>query len=150
MAPAEVLLRTVVSTLDAVARCTEFAAAQSRRAGFSKARTREVELAVEEIVANICRHGYAGEPGQVELVCRHIDGDQLEFEFIDQGCPFDMLTMAESAIAPDIDQREPGGVGVRVLRALIDAATYRRDGDRNVLCVIVRSSCRLASGLTGC
>lgn len=61
-----------------------------------------------------------------------------------------MLTMSESLLALDIVQREPGGVGMRVLRALIDAANYRREGDRNVLCVIVRSPCRLAAGLTGC
>lgn len=150
MARSEIRLRTVVSTLDAVAHCTEFAAAQSRSAGFSLARTREVELAVEEIVANICRHGYAGELGEVEVVCRHIDSDQLEFEFVDRGRPFDMLTLPESAFALDIDQRDMGGVGVRVLRALIDGANYRREGDRNVLCVIVRSPCRLGAGLTGC
>ncbi len=61
-------------TIDAVARCTEFAAAQAREAGFSLARVHEIELVVEEIVANICRYSYGDQLGSVELCCGQLDG----------------------------------------------------------------------------
>ena len=64
-------------TIDAVTRCTEFAAAQAHEAGFSLARVREIELAVEEIVANICRYSYGDQLGSVELCCEQLDGAKI-------------------------------------------------------------------------
>ncbi|MBM4262976.1 MAG: ATP-binding protein [Deltaproteobacteria bacterium] len=136
-------MRTVASTLDAVAHCTGFAAAQARAMGFSPARTREVELAVEEVVANICRYGFVDALGEVELGCRRIDNDKLEFEFIDQGQPFDMLAAPDPMLTSDLEKRDLGGLGIRMLRALVDDATYRREDGRNVLRLIVHAPCRL-------
>ncbi len=69
--------RTEALTIDAVAQCTEFAGAQARQAGFAAARVDEVELVVEEVVANICHYSYGDRLGNVELVCRLIDGPML-------------------------------------------------------------------------
>ncbi|HSQ14628.1 MAG TPA: ATP-binding protein, partial [Candidatus Deferrimicrobium sp.] len=81
--------RTEALTIDAVAQCIEFASAQARQAGFTPARVDEVELVVEEVVANICHYSYGDRLGNVELVCRLIDGSILELEFVDGGQPFD-------------------------------------------------------------
>jgi serine/threonine-protein kinase RsbW len=138
-----ILERTEALTIDAVAHCTEFAIAQARQAGFAAARVDEVELVVEEVVANICHYSYGDRLGNVELVCRLIDGPMLELEFVDGGQPFDMLAMPEPDLAVDIDRRGLGGVGVPMMRALVDQANYRRDGERNVLCLVFHSACRL-------
>ena len=135
--------RMAAPTIDAVARCIEFAAAQARDAGFSLARVREVELVVEEVVANICRYSYGDQPGSVEFCCRRLDGEQLALEFIDHGRPFDMLALPAPDLSVDLDQRDIGGLGVPMLRALVDQVTYRREGARNILCVIVHATPRL-------
>ncbi|MGZ9220001.1 MAG: ATP-binding protein, partial [Candidatus Binatia bacterium] len=75
--------RTEALTIDAVAQCIEFASAQARQVGFAAARVDEVELVVEEVVANICHYSYGDRLGNVELVCRLIDGPILELEFVD-------------------------------------------------------------------
>ena len=136
--------RMTAPTIDAVAHCTEFAAAQARDAGFSVARVHEIELAVEEIVANICRYSYDDRPGSVELCCRRLDGPKLALEFIDYGRPFDMLTLPPPDLSVDLDRRDVGGIGLPMLRALVDQATYRREDARNILCVIVHADPRLA------
>jgi len=138
--------RMAVPTIDAVARCMEFAAAQARDAGFSLARVHEVELVVEEVVANICRYSYGDQIGSVELCCQRLDGPKLALEFIDYGRPFDILSLPAPDLSVDLDQRDVGGVGVPMLRALIDDATYRREDARNVLCVIVHAAPRLRGG----
>lgn len=143
MAVPVTISRMTVPTIDAVTHCTEFAAAQARDAGFSLARVREIELAVEEIVANICRYSYDDRLGSVELCCR-LDGPKLTLEFIDYGRPFDMLTLPAPDLSVDLDRRDVGGVGVPMLRALVDQATYRREDARNILCVIVHAAPRLA------
>jgi hypothetical protein len=83
--------RITTPTIDAVERCTQFAAAQAHEAGFSLARVREIELVVEEVVSNICGHSYGDHPGSVELSCERLDGANLALEFIDYGRPFDIL-----------------------------------------------------------
>jgi serine/threonine-protein kinase RsbW len=128
--------RMAASTIDAVARCVEFAAAQARDAGISLARVHEVELVVEEVVANICRYSYGDQLGDVELCCQRLDGPKLALEFIDYGRPFDILALPPPDLSVDLDQRDVGGVGVPMLRALVDEATYRREDTRNILRVV--------------
>ena len=136
--------RITAPAIDAVARCTEFAAAQAQDAGFSLARVHEVELVVEEVVANICRYSYGDGLGSVELCCRRLDGPKLVLEFIDYGQPFDMFTLPAPDLSVDLDRRDVGGVGVPMLRALVDQASYRREDTRNILCVIVHAAPKLA------
>lgn len=135
--------RTEALTIDAVAHCTEFARAKARQAGLPQARVDEIELVVEEVVANICHYSYGDRPGNVELACHWIAEQSLELVFTDGGQPFDMLHLPEPNLAVDIDQRGLGGVGVPMMRALVDQASYRRDGERNVLCLVFLSACRL-------
>jgi serine/threonine-protein kinase RsbW len=132
-------------TIDAVERCTQFAAAQAHEAGFSLARVREIELMVEEVVANICRHSYGDHPGNVELSCERLDGAKLALEFIDYGRPFDILALPMPDLAVDLDHRDLGGIGVPMFRALVNHATYRREDLRNILRVIVHAAPRLRS-----
>ena len=136
--------RIAVPTIDAVARCIEFAAAQALEAGFSLPRVHEIELVVEEVVANICRHSYGEQLGSVELSCWRFDGPKLALEFIDYGCPCDILALPAPDLSVDLDQRDLGGIGVPMLRALVDEATYRREDARNILCVIVHAPPRLS------
>jgi anti-sigma regulatory factor (Ser/Thr protein kinase) len=138
--------RTVALTIDAVAHCTDFVTSHAQEAGFPIARVREVELVVEEVVANICKYSYGDGLGNVELICRRLDGARLELEFIDYGRPFDILAQPDPDLSVDIDQRDVGGIGVPMLRALINQASYRRDEERNVLMVIVEAKPRLRRG----
>jgi anti-sigma regulatory factor (Ser/Thr protein kinase) len=139
--------RTEALTLDAVAHCIEFARAFACAAGFKGARVDEIELVVEEVAANICHYSYGDQLGNVEFVCSLTAGGSLEVVFIDGGRPFDMLAMPEPDLAVDIDQRTLGGVGVPMMRALVDGAVYRRENDRNVLSLMFHPNCRLSANL---
>jgi len=141
--------RTEALTIDAVAHCTDFVRALTRRAGFQAGRVDEIELVVEEVVANICHYSYGDQLGNVELVCTMTDSGTLELEFIDTGRPFDLIAMPEPDLAVDIDQRGLGGVGVPMMRALVDRASYRRNGERNLLRLAFDPACRLNGASSG-
>ena len=130
---------TVPAKIDVLSQCTEFVLAHAAEAGFTPARLCDVELVVEEVVANICRHGYDHQAGQVELRCRRVDGQRLLLEFIDCGRPFDILAAQQPDLAADLDQREVGGLGVPLIRALVDEASYQREGNCNILRLVVRA-----------
>ena len=82
---------------------------------------------------NICRHAYSDAPGEIEIRCMHADPGQLLVEFIDSGKPFNILTSPIPELAVDLDERQVGGLGIPLIRAMMDGITYRREGDRNVL-----------------
>ena len=124
---------TVRAHPDSIARCTEFVAAHATAAGFAAARVRKIELVVEEVLMNICRHAYSDAPGEIEIRCMHADPGQLLVEFIDSGKPFNILTSPIPELAVDLDERQVGGLGIPLIRAMMDRITYRREGDRNVL-----------------
>jgi len=71
-------------------------------------------------------------PRRIEVVLS-LNAGELTIDFSDDGRPFDPLIAAP----PDLDQpladRPVGGLGLHILRSLVDHARYRRDGDRNRL-----------------
>jgi anti-sigma regulatory factor (Ser/Thr protein kinase) len=91
-------------------------------------------LILEELFTNAVNHGYDGEGrvGTIE-VSLAFDVGRLTIEFGDDGKPFDPLLSA----LPDLDQpavkRPVGGLGLYILRALVNDARYFRSGDRNHL-----------------
>ena len=126
---------TVIAHPDSIARSTEFVVGCASAAGFSPARVREIELVVEEVLVNICHHAYGDAPGEVELGCVQADPEHLLVEFIDSGKPFNILTSPIPELAVEVDERQVGGLGIPLIRAMMDEVTYRREGDRNILCV---------------
>lgn len=92
----------------------------------------DLRLAVEEIVTNIIRHGYAdGAPGPIEIDCRGQDG-ALAVTIADRARPFDPA----SAPPPDLDsgwrERRIGGLGWHLTRAVVDDLKHEvREGGGN-------------------
>ena len=139
MPPGETASLTVPARIDALSQCTKFIAEQAVQAGFTPARLCEIELVVEEVVANICRHGYEHQSGQVELRCRRLDRQELLLEFIDCGRPFDILAALPPDLSVNLDERAVGGLGLPLIRAMVDEVSYEREGNCNMLRLIVRA-----------
>jgi anti-sigma regulatory factor (Ser/Thr protein kinase) len=105
--------------------------------GFSRRRVHNVELAVEEALVNICRYAYNEAVGDMEVACRMDEQHQLIIQIVDCGKPFNILTLSEPELPSDLTSREPGGLGVLLIRKMVDDITYRRQGNKNVLTLIM-------------
>ncbi|EKD40519.1 MAG: anti-sigma regulatory factor [uncultured bacterium] len=103
---------------------------------FGAARVSEIELALEEAFANICNYAYAGQPGEIEVNCFAEDGGMV-IELTDSGISFDITIVDDPDITADLSEREPGGLGIFLIRELIDEVVYRREGDKNILRLFV-------------
>jgi anti-sigma regulatory factor (Ser/Thr protein kinase) len=97
-----------------------------------------MELVVEEVVVNICRHAYSDAPGEVEIRCVRADSEHLFVEFIDSGKPFNILASPAPDLTVDVNERQVGGLGIPLIRAMMDKVSYCREGDRNILRVTAR------------
>lgn len=96
-----------------------------RRHGFVDMQTSQVVLAVDEALANVMKHGYQGRPdGRITLrvmpVTDEAKGPGLSFTIDDWGRQVDPATIKSRDLA-DI---RPGGLGVHIIRQVMDSATY--------------------------
>jgi serine/threonine-protein kinase RsbW len=96
------------------------------------------ELALEEVFINVVSHGSS--PGRVPRVDLSLliadDGVTMAME--DDGVAFDPLTLPEPDIQAEIGDRRVGGLGVFLVRKLMDTVSYQRIGPRNRLCMTKR------------
>jgi anti-sigma regulatory factor (Ser/Thr protein kinase) len=49
-----------------------------------------------------------------------------------------MLTLPAPDFTAEVEQRQVGGLGVPLVRAMVETATYRRESNRNILRLSVR------------
>ena len=89
---------------------------------------------LEELFTNAVTHGHRphSADGNITVALGWRTG-RLRISFIDDGPPFDPLAFG----APDLDaageERPIGGLGIHLVRSLVDQARYRREGGRNHL-----------------
>jgi anti-sigma B factor antagonist/stage II sporulation protein AA (anti-sigma F factor antagonist) len=129
---------TIPAHLESVARGMAFVVAWVTAAGLPPRRVSAIEIAAEEVLVNICRHAGVDRTGMVEIRCMRDGTHRLRIEFIDTGRPFDMLTLPAPDLLAEVNQRPVGGLGVWLIRTLVDTVTYRREGCRNILQLAVQ------------
>jgi anti-sigma regulatory factor (Ser/Thr protein kinase) len=104
--------------------------------GLHPHRLQQLELAVEEVVVNICEYAYEVPPG--EFTVRVAPGAvRFAVEVIDEGVPFDPLAVDEPNLRASAADRPIGGLGILLVRRVMDEVAYRRDGSRNVLTLVI-------------
>jgi serine phosphatase RsbU (regulator of sigma subunit)/putative methionine-R-sulfoxide reductase with GAF domain/anti-sigma regulatory factor (Ser/Thr protein kinase) len=117
----------------------EFASQAARDAGMDETETYAVELAVDEACTNIIEHAYEGENrGDIECTCESNDVC-LTVVIRDHGKPFDPSTVAPPDLEADIDNRSVGGLGVFLMKKLMDDVHFEPLGESgNVLTMLKR------------
>ena len=118
----------------------EFVSNSAKGYGFASKKIRQIELATEEALVNICNYAYPEEPGEVEVRCKMEDGDRFIMEIIDRGIPFDNKSLCDPDLTLTVSEREMGGLGIFLIRKMVDEVQYRRDGDRNTLTFMIQKN----------
>ena len=104
---------------------------------FEQEKISKIELAAEEALVNIIRYAYPEGPGDVEMICK-MDGGRFVIQIIDSGIPFDVTAMADPDVTAGIPERQPGGLGIFLMKKVMDEVRYRRENDRNILTLIIQ------------
>jgi len=86
-----------------------------------------LELAANEVAANIIRHGYGDDkPGEFKIIIIQ-EATGISIQFLDQGDPFNR----ENAILfnPEADEiiDKTGGFGLFIIEEIMDKVTYDQD-----------------------
>jgi anti-sigma regulatory factor (Ser/Thr protein kinase) len=92
-----------------------------------------LNLILDEMVSNVIKYGY--DDGQhhqikVEVV---VEPSLMTIEVEDDGKPFNPLEAPPPDFTVPIEQRRIGGLGVFIVRTMVDDVAYKREGNRNIL-----------------
>jgi serine/threonine-protein kinase RsbW len=91
-------------------------------------------LALEEAVVNIISHGFADVPQPHEIRVRlDTGGANLIAEVYDNGRPFDPTLAQLPDISQPLDRRDPGGLGIELMRRMVDRIDYSSSDSGNTL-----------------
>lgn len=123
----------IANRFDAIPAATEVIERFCRSRGVPDATIGHVNLALDEALTNTISYAWPQGGDHEATVTLRIGAKAVEVEVSDDGVPFDPLDTPSPDLEADIDARAIGGLGVHVIRTLMDTVNYRRAGDRNVL-----------------
>ena len=123
-----------VSRIDEI---TEYINGVLEEAGCPLKAQMQVDVAVDEIMANISHYAYGEGTGTVSVrITVPEEGGQAEITFIDQGIPFDPLKQKEPDVTLSAEERQIGGLGIFLVRKTMDDVRYEYKGGSNVLTIV--------------
>lgn len=92
-----------------------------------------LNLVMEEMVSNVIFYAYPeGKVADIELMAES-DGKELTFVLSDQGIEFDPTTREDTNLDVNPMEREIGGMGICIVKSIMDEVTYQRQDGRNLL-----------------
>ena len=100
--------------------------------------TFQVNLALEELWLNVVNHGHTGGFHEVEIELTS-EAEAVTIEITDDGRPFDPLQDAPNpSVNAPVDDRPIGGLGVYLVRTMMDEMEYKREEGKNRLTLVKR------------
>jgi anti-sigma regulatory factor (Ser/Thr protein kinase) len=90
-------------------------------------------VSIEEILTNIIKYGFDEQGVHPIHITFRLVLENVEMEFEDRGREFNPLEVDEPNLETAIEDRQLGGLGIHLVKKMVDVAEYRREGDRNIL-----------------
>jgi serine/threonine-protein kinase RsbW len=114
----------------------DYVGQKARAAGFADKDIYSIQLATDEGASNIIEHAYAGSSNAtLELTCT-FEKNKLIVTLRDQGKSFDITKVETPDIKTDLSERKIGGLGIYLMRKLMDEVRYEATRTGNVLTLI--------------
>lgn len=102
----------------------DFVAQIAREAGFSEKAVYSLQLAADEAASNIIEHAYEGVvDGLLDITC-DMQGDVIVITLHDTGNSFELSKVKKPDLKADLSERQIGGLGVYLMRKLMDNVSY--------------------------
>jgi len=126
----EIKLKNQVGELDIMA---QFIEEIGEELGLEMELLMSLNLVMEEMVSNIIFYAYPeGTEGTIDIAVES-DGKELTFFLNDYGREFDPTKKADPDLNINPAERDIGGMGIFIVRNIMDSVTYQRLGGKNML-----------------
>jgi len=118
-----------------VARLVDAVESFGTHAGLSADLTYRLTLSLDEIVSNVIRHGYSDTNDHVVEVRLSVHDGVVTSVIEDDGHPYDPRESPEPDLSMPVEERGPGGLGIFLVKQMMDSIDYARRDGRNILTV---------------
>lgn len=123
---------TVPAHIDYLGKLRDFVIKHGQKNGFSDRVINTFKLSVDEAATNIIKHGYGRGNGTITI--RAIaKNDRMIVSLIDQGKYFDPMHVKAPDLSQYVNIRKKGGLGIFIMRKLMDSIEYRKTSEGNEL-----------------
>jgi len=99
-----------------------------------------LSLALDEVITNTIAYGYDDQGAHEIRVRVTLANGRLSAEVEDDGRPFDPLTAPQPDLTSAVEDRPVGGLGIHLVRSLMEHVEYRREAGNNHLIMSRRLS----------
>ena len=124
---------TLPNDIETIPQLNEFIDTVAEEIGLDMSLTMSLNLAIEEAVVNVMEYAYLeGEQGNVDIEVS-ADDRWLTFIISDNGIPFDPTTQKDADTTLSAEERPIGGLGIFLVRQLMDSINYQRKDGKNIL-----------------
>ncbi|TVQ65262.1 MAG: ATP-binding protein [Balneolaceae bacterium] len=113
----------------------EFVSMHAGLHGFNDKEIADIRLAVDEACTNIIKHAYKYDPSKEIGIVITVDDEKFMIVITDQGEPFDKKKYQKPSLKKQIAQKKRGGMGVHLMRKLMDEVRYSKTDNLNTLCM---------------
>jgi serine/threonine-protein kinase RsbW len=114
----------------------EFVSTVARVNGFNEKEIYALQLAADEAATNIIEHAYADVSDATFDISCDMQDDAFIINMRDHGEFFDASTVKEPNLTADLEERQIGGLGIYLMRKLMDEVRYQSDSMGNLLTMV--------------
>jgi serine/threonine-protein kinase RsbW len=135
-----IVLRNELSELN---RLHEEIGRYGQEASLSMRDVQHCVLALEEVVTNVIQYGYPAADATMNplqgnvIICDLVsDGHKILLKVTDCAIPYNPLDRSDPDVTMALEERVPGGLGVYLVKQVMDEVTYERVGNHNILVML--------------
>jgi len=124
---------TLKNKVEELAQLAPFVSTLAKEAGLDETLHSQVDLALDEAVSNVVMYAYEeGAEGTIDIEAM-ANTEKIKIVITDSGRPFDPTTARDPDITLPVEERPVGGLGIFLVRQVMDSVNYERTDGKNVL-----------------
>ena len=126
----KLVLKNEISEIDTLA---VFVRELGEELGLTSELVFNLNLVLEEAVSNVILYAYPKEESQEISLLAKMSGSNLVFVLTDSGKEFDPTQAPDADITLSAEERQIGGLGIFLIRQIMNTVEYQRIDGKNVL-----------------
>lgn len=111
----------------------DFVSRYAVKHGFTKDKVADIQLAVDEAYTNIIKHAYNNDTSKEVVINLEFNNEKMIVTLTDRGKGFDIEKYRKPNLKKQIEMKKRGGMGVYLIRKLMDDVSYQVKNQKNIL-----------------
>ncbi len=96
----------------------------------------KMHVVIDELLTNIISYAYPDDQNHEIGIKIELSANELKVSMVDDGIPFNPLGLETPDTELSLEERKIGGLGIHIVRNMMDRVSYRRRIDKNVITAV--------------